>query len=310
MNLDRLFDRVETKIAARSKVPFELRFRAGGSRAFGEGTPAFQITINDQRGLAALGSLDELAISDAYLDGSLDISGDMLRLLDLRTALPQGDRWWNRMGRRLTAFLLGQVHVDRRAIARHYEFDHDLYLSYLKETRCYSQAVYAREDEPLDLAQRRKLDLVLEACRLEPGHRVLDVGGGWGTLTEHAGRKGARVTSLTISRKSYEFIRELIARHQLPCQVHLQDFLEHEAAQPYDAIAILGVMEHLPNYTAVLRQFLKLLKPGGRVYLDAGAISEKFKSTPFLTRHIFPGNHSFFCLHDFMEALSRRRRSS
>ena len=74
--------------------------------------------------------------------------------------------------------------------------------------------------------------------------------------------------------------------------------------QPYDAIAILGVMEHLPNYTAVLRQFLKLLKPGGRVYLDAGAIAEKFKSTPFLTRHIFPGNHSFFCLHDFMEALS------
>ena len=204
----------------------------------------------------------------------------------------------------MTAFLLGQVHVDRRAIARHYEFDHDLYLSYLKETRCYSQAVYAREDEPLDLAQRRKLDLVLEACRLEPGHRVLDVGGGWGTLTEHAGRKGTRVTSLTISRKSYEFICELIARHQLPCQVHLQDFLEHEAAQPYDAIAILGVMEHLPNYTAVLRQFLKLLKPGGRVYLDAGAISEKFKSTPFLTRHIFPGNHSFFCLHDFMKALS------
>ena len=67
----------------------------------------------------------------------------MLRLLDLRTALPEGDRWWNRMGRRLTAFLLGQVHVDHRAIARHYEFDHDLYLSYLKETRCYSQAVYA-----------------------------------------------------------------------------------------------------------------------------------------------------------------------
>ena len=101
MNLDRLFDRIETKIAAHSKVPFELRFRAGRSRVFGEGTPAFQITINDQRGLAALGSLDELAISDAYLDGSLDISGDMLRLLDLRTALPEGDRWWNRMGRQV-----------------------------------------------------------------------------------------------------------------------------------------------------------------------------------------------------------------
>ena len=199
---------------------------------------------------------------------------------------------------------MGQVHVDRRAIARHYEYDHDLYLSYLRETRCYSQAIYADDEEPLDHAQRRKLDLVLETCRLAPGHRVLDVGGGWGTLTEHAGRKGIRVTSLTISRKSHEFITDLITRQHLPCQVHLQNFLEHDSAQPYDAIAILGVMEHLPDYPAVLRQMGGLLKPGGRVYLDAGAIAAKYKTTPFLTRYIFPGNHTFFCLHSFMQALA------
>ena len=152
--------------------------------------------------------------------------------------------------------------------------------------------------------RRRKLDLVLETCRLAPGHRVLDVGGGWGTLTEHAGRKGIRVTSLTISRKSHEFITDLITRQHLPCQVHLQNFLEHDSAQPYDAIAILGVMEHLPDYPAVLRQMAGLLKPGGRVYLDAGTIAAKYKTTPFLTRYIFPGNHTFFCLHSFMQALA------
>jgi cyclopropane-fatty-acyl-phospholipid synthase len=304
MNSDRLVERIQKQIVPRSSVPFEIRFWTGRSMVLGEGVPAFHIEVKDQRGLAALGSLDELAISNAYLHGSLDMHGDMLQLLEMRRALPGGDRWWHQLGRRLIARILGQVRVDRRAIARHYEFDHDLYLSYLQATRCYSQAVFAHDHELLDDAQRRKLDLALESCRLEPGQHVLDVGGGWGTLTEHAGRKGIRVTSLTISRMSHAYISDLIMRLQLPCQVRLEDFLEHQAPERYDAIAILGVMEHLPDYCAVLRQFNTLLKPGGRVYLDAGAIGEKFKSTPFLTRHIFPGNHSFFCLHDFLEALA------
>jgi cyclopropane-fatty-acyl-phospholipid synthase len=304
MNLDPVLDAIRTKVAPYSQVPFELHFWTGQSLVFGQGRPAFRVTINDQRGLAALGSLDELAISEAYLSGSLDVIGDMLRLIDLRGTLAGGDRWWNQSGRRLAALILGQARTDRRAIAQHYEFDHDFYLSFLQETRCYSQAVFERNDESLDDAQRRKLDMALEACRVEAGQRVLDVGGGWGTFTEHAGRKGIRVTSLTISKKSHEFLHDLIARLELPCRVVMESFLEHEVVERYDAIAILGVMEHLPNYRAVLRQFTRLLKPGGRVYLDASAIGEKFQSTPFISRYIYPGNHSFFCLHNFLKELA------
>ncbi|MGK2951857.1 MAG: SAM-dependent methyltransferase, partial [Thiobacillus sp.] len=79
-------------------------------------------------------------------------------------------------------------------------------------TRCYSQAVFAREDEPLEAAQHRKLDFAIDACRLKPGDRVLDVGGGWGSFTEHAGRRGIHVTSLTISEQSEAFLTDLIAR--------------------------------------------------------------------------------------------------
>jgi cyclopropane-fatty-acyl-phospholipid synthase len=307
MNLDQVMDRIRAKVSPRAQVPFELCFWNGRSLSFGQGDCALQIVVNNERGLGALATLDELAICEAYLDGSLDVKGDMIQLIELRRVLPDGDRLWNQLGRRLMALVLGQVRTDHRAIAQHYEFDHDLYLSYLQATRCYSQAVFARDDEPLDEAQRRKLELAIEACQVKRGQHLLDVGAGWGTLTEYAGRKGIRVTSLTISHKSHEFVSDLITRFQLPCEVRLQDFLEHKATERYDAIAILGVMEHLPNYGAVLRQFAKLLKPGGRVYLDAGAIGEKFKSTPFLTRYIYPGNHSFFCLHDFLKALTSTR---
>ncbi len=47
----------------------------------------------------------------------------------------------------------------------------------------------------------------------------------------------------------------------------IQDFLAYRSSDPYDAIVILGVLERLPDYPAVLRQVQRLLKPGGRVYL-------------------------------------------
>ncbi|WP_413038933.1 class I SAM-dependent methyltransferase [Roseofilum sp. Guam] len=77
-----------------------------------------------------------------------------------------------------------------------------------------------------------------------------------GALTEHAGRQGIEVTSLTISQESMSFLTNLIEQLQLPCQVIQQNFLEYEleTEQRYDAIAILGVMEHLPDYEAVLER--------------------------------------------------------
>jgi cyclopropane-fatty-acyl-phospholipid synthase len=58
---------------------------------------------------------------------------------------------------------------------------------------------------------------------------------------------------MTISRESETFLYDLIERRQLPCRVVNQDFLAYRSPHPYDAIVILGVMEHLPDYPAVLR---------------------------------------------------------
>jgi cyclopropane-fatty-acyl-phospholipid synthase len=172
-------------------------------------------------------------------------------------------------------------------------------------TRCYSQAVFERDSESLEAAQRRKLDFAIDSCKLKPGDRVLDVGGGWGAFTEHAGRRGIEVTSLTISRQSERFLSDLILRLQLPCRVLNQDFLEYASPEPYDAIVILGVMEHLPDYPAVLRQFQRLLKPGGRVYLDASAFREKYVKPTFVSRYLYPGDHSYFCLPEFVTVAAR-----
>ena len=301
---DRLFRSMQSRVADRIKTPFEIRLWGNHSYRFGKGEPAIKVLVRDPDGLTALSGMDEVRICEAYMAGSLDVVGDMLGFVSLRGAL--SDRHpLHRLWRRLAPLFIGRVQTDRQAIASHYDFDNEFYLTFMDATRCYSQALFERDDEPLETAQRRKLDFVIDACGLQAGQRVLDVGGGWGSFAEHAGRRGIAVTSLTISRQSEAFLTDMIQRLQLPCRVLNQDFWDHTTPEPYDAIVILGVMEHLPDYPAVLRQFQHLLKPGGRVYLDASAYREKYSKPTFISRYIFPGDHSYFCLHAFLTAVSK-----
>lgn len=301
---DRILRRIQENVANRVEVPFEIRLWGDRAYRFGKGEPAVDILVRDRNGLAALGRLDELSICEAYMAGSLDVVGDMLQFVGLRGALSDShplDYLW----RRIAPWLIGRSTANRQAIATHYEFDNDFYLKFLDATRCYSQAVFEQDHEALETAQLRKLNFAVEACALKPGDRVLDVGGGWGSFTEHAGRRGIEVTVLTISEHSERFLRDLIWRLQLPAQVLNRDFLIYDSPEPYDAIVILGVMEHLPDYPAVLRRLQRLLRPGGRVYLDASAFREKYVKPTFVSRYIFPGDHCYFCLHDFLAAAAK-----
>ena len=81
---DRILRRIQEQLANRVKIPFAIRLWGDRVYRFGEGEPAVDILVRDPKGLAALGRLDELAICKAYMVGSLDVAGDMLRFVGLR----------------------------------------------------------------------------------------------------------------------------------------------------------------------------------------------------------------------------------
>jgi cyclopropane-fatty-acyl-phospholipid synthase len=303
---DGIIKSIREKLKGKIQIPFTLALWNGSRYHFGEGPEKFGIIAQNRKALEALISLDELRIGEAYINELIDFEGDMPSLISLRNMLTDVHplvRLW----RFIVPTLTGTLKRNRHNIATHYDYDSDFFLSFMDSSRCYSHAVFAYDDEPLEYAQTRKFNFAIESCGLRPGDNVLDVGGGWGSFTEFAGRKGINVTSLTISKQSEQFITELIKEKNLPCRLFNVDFLAYQSDIKYDAIVILGVMEHLPDYPRVIRQFNRLLKPGGRVYLDASAIDRKFESPVFITRYIFPSGHSFFCLHDFMAALSHAK---
>jgi cyclopropane-fatty-acyl-phospholipid synthase len=284
---------------------FEVEF--GGERLrIGAGQVKFRVAIHNRRGASALCSLDEKRIGEAYLDGDITVEGDLVAALDLRAGLT--DRHplvylWSTYGQRL---LFGQVNRDKQWIHEHYDNESDFYLFFLdKRHRCYSHGYFEDDDEPLERAIGRKLDTAIEACGIQPGWRVLDIGAGWGAFTEHAGKRGVRVTSLTISAESERYINELIARENLPCQVVREHFLEYAQKERYDAIVNLGVTEHLPDYAATLAQYERLLKPGGRVFLDACASRTKYSFSSFVLSHVWPGNTTPLKLADYLDAVEK-----
>ncbi len=303
------FDRLFTGAA------FELQLPDRPSRLLGQGEPAFQILVRNQAGVAALGSLNENRIGEAYLNGDIDLDGDVVAALDLRTEL----RNQRRLAYLFTTYglgylwatyvqprVFGQVKCDERWISQHYDLESDFYLLFLdKQARCYSHGYFSRDDEPLEAAIQRKLDTAITACGMRPGMRVLDIGAGWGAFTAHAGRQGIQVTSLTISAESERYVRDLIARERLPCQVLLEHFLEHTTDEPYDAIVNLGVTEHLPDYAATLAQYRRLLRPGGRVFLDACASRRKYPFSAFVRSHIWPGNTTPMHLASYLKEVGK-----
>lgn len=255
--------------------------------------------LRTQKAARALESLDEASICEAYIEGEIDFAGNFLAALDLRRIAsdwhPLHSLW-----RFVRPMLFGAVRSDKNWVARHYDYGNDFYFAFLdRRHRLYSQALYRSDDEPLEQAAENKLEYVMRACRLSAGSRVLDVGGGWGSFAGYAAARGVNVTALTISREQYQFLRSR------GVDTVYESIFAYESDRSYDAIVLLGVMEHLPGYKRLFGQFDRLLKTGGRLYMDFAANRRKFNVSSFTYRYVFPGSHTPVVMPGLLAAANR-----
>ena len=291
-------------------VPFEVAMPDGAVERFGTGAPTFRVTIRNKKGLSAIASLDEGNIADAYLYGDIDLDGDMVKPFQLRTAM-KDSHWLTEVWRYLQPLFFGQVYTNRRAISSHYDVPEDFFLSFLDpKVPCYTQGVYAHPDaddpgETLSEANLRKFEYAFEKLRLKPGDRLLEVGPGWGAWFEYASQRGVECTGISISQASIDYLTRRGKELGYDWKLILTDLLDYRSDQPYDAIVIMGVIEHLPDYKRVLDKFMTLLKPDGRIFLDGSAATTKYELSSFMVKYIYPGNHSFLVLDDLLNKVAK-----
>jgi cyclopropane-fatty-acyl-phospholipid synthase len=272
---------------------FELITLDGRRHLMGNGDPTFTVRVVTPEGQRAATAFDELAIAEGYLNGDLDFEGSMMDLLQYREMISDPHPLQYLVSTYLEGFMGGQVRSDKRWIKSHYDIDPDFFVLWLdSRIRGYSHGFFERDDESLEDGMERKFRYAMRATNIRPGDRVLDIGGGWGSFLEFAGKQGVHVTSVTISDVSVRFMNEVKARHKLNnCNIVKEHFLDFRTHQPFDAIINLGVTEHLPDYQGTVKNYERLLKPGGRVYLDAYS-GERFSMPTFILRWIYEGNTS------------------
>jgi cyclopropane-fatty-acyl-phospholipid synthase len=303
---DRFDDFTELKQAVRrSGRSCEIGIR-GQMLGFGEEPPAFRVVFKNERALRR--PLDEFSFLRCYVEGDIDLEGDIAAIVELRDYLRNDLRpvATLRQSAQFVArlFLRSAPRLNTQSISHHYTHGNDFYLSFIDTRfRFYSHCVFHSDTETLEEAAEHKLERMWQALDLRPGMRLLDIGGGWGGVTEYCGSRGVHVTSLTMVEESADYIRNLIREKSLLGEVIVEDFLLHRPAQPYDHAVGYGVSEHIPAYRRFCEQLWSALKPGGRLYLDASATKEKYAMSPITRRYIWQGTHTFLALQDMIEEL-------
>jgi cyclopropane-fatty-acyl-phospholipid synthase len=226
--------------------------------------------------------------------------------LDLRKSFKDRHPVWS-LWRFISVLLLGRDAADKKWVPRHYDVGNDFFFAFLdKDYRLYSQALYRTESDTLERAVRNKLDYIEQVCRLGPGSRVLDVGGGWGSFASFGAARGVDVTVLTISPEQFKWLTEWSRTHTMPAKIEtvFKSIFAFDSEERFDAVVMLGVMEHLPAYGRVLARLDKLMKPNGRLYMDFVAIRRKYDGSSFTYRHVYPGDHTPVAMPELLAAAS------
>ncbi|KAG9241316.1 S-adenosyl-L-methionine-dependent methyltransferase [Calycina marina] len=277
-------------------IPGEIELPNGSICSIGSGPPSYRIVFRSEKALRT--PMTELSIGEAFIKGEIDVQGDIGVLFGARECV-QDKMPLRQKIQFVYDFIRTSTKMNAKAVGEHYSRGDDFYLTFIdKRYRFYSQGLFQKPDETIEEASEHKLETMFKGLDLKPGMRLLDIGGGWGGVTQYCGARGIHVTTLTIAEDSHKFITRLLGEQKLPGEVFLEDFLNHKPAEPYDHAVIYGVIEHIPNYRRFARSVWKILKPGGRLYLDGSAAIEKFAVSAWTRDYVWRGSHTFMTVQD------------
>ena len=291
---------------------------ASGSRfTVGDGTGKPLAVRFVDRGAAGRFVLNPaLAFGELFMDGRLIVTqGSIYDVLDLAfTNLnlnePHGiAKAHTRLRTTLRAFQ--QRNSARRAkrnVAHHYDLDGRHYGFFLDPDRQYSCAYFERPGQSLTDAQIAKKRHIAAKLLIEPGHRILDLGCGWGGLALYIAELcGAEVTGVTLSKEQLGIAvgraqeRGLVSR----VKFRLQDY--RAVSETFDRIVSVGMFEHvgISYYGAFFDKVAELLADNGVMLLHSvGRTDAPGASNPWMVKYIFPGAY-VPALYEVLPAIER-----
>ncbi|KAH7573190.1 hypothetical protein JRO89_XS03G0086600 [Xanthoceras sorbifolium] len=187
----------------------------------------------------------------------------------------------------------------RRNISRHYDLSNELFALFMDKSMLYSCAIFERNDEDLNVAQMRKISLLIEKASISKEHELLEIGCGWGCLAiEVVKRTGCQYTGITLSEQQLKYteIKVKEAGLQDHISLYLCDYRQLPKTNKYDRILACEMIEAVGH--EYMEEFFgcceSLLAEDGLLVLQFSSVpdqhyNEHRLSPGFIKEYIFPG---------------------
>lgn len=261
--------------------------------------------IHDPETVRRLALNPDMALGEAYMNGSLTIDDDELQkflgLIVRNAQQSRGSRIWWQKPAQVSRDVLRWVASNNSAkrargnVAHHYDLSARLYDLFLDADQQYSCGYFKERFDTLDQAQKNKKAHIARKLLIEPGMSVLDIGCGWGGMALTLARDyGARVLGITLSQEQHSYATRRAEREGLSDRVEFRLCDYRQIDQQFDRIVSVGMFEHVG-----LRHFDEFFQTvRDRLFVDGIALVHTIgwagpaKGTnPWIRKYIFPGGY-------------------
>ena len=307
------------------------RWSAGGETPHWCGLP-LSVTLHDEAAGRALLARDVLRFLDLYLEGAVDLDGNLYVLSDLRTHAKLDLPWFRAVRGMLRNRGFQTTRRARVNVRSHYDLPQealDLYLD--RAYRAYSCALFERPEhlersellregdgrgddfDSLEKAQWRKFQDAIDFVAPSERDRILDIGCGYGgqlavALESH---RFQRIVGWTHSANQVREGRKTLSGFD-PSRWEIREGDYRDDDRVYQHVLSTGMVSHVGPRGLVpyVREVRRRIQTGGR-YLHHALMTphtrlplDFYPGTVFHKRYVWPGYH-WFTLGQHVRALER-----
>jgi len=287
---------VRKQMALLGNPPITLVLWNGSKIASIGGKSVGTVSIRDRTTFFKLFVHPELYFGEAYSDGTLEVEGDLVALLEtiarIRSTASENGLLNNNLMKIISRPKLNSLVGSRDNIHHHYDIGNEFYRLWLDEKMQYTCAYFSSPSATLEEAQIAKMEHVCKKLRLSPGDTVAEAGCGWGSLALHMARHyGVRVKAYNISHEQVLYARERAKSEGLDDRVEYIEDDYRNLSGRFDAFVSVGMLEHVgpDNYQELGKVIQRSLKEEGRGLIHSIGRNRAKPINPWIERHIFPG---------------------